>query len=102
MLAPSFAAMRPPPEGRGDLLPSRLKHDVRSVLPLVWEGAIGSAQLALHHHDVDPPAEFEPDRPEDADLAKAEPPMQTDRGLIGAVADDRDDLPKAAPFALLE
>src|SRR5437868_15504551 len=51
-----------------------------------WRCAVASAEFALHQHAVDPAAKFEPDGTEHANLAKAEALMQTDRGVIRAVA----------------
>ena len=64
-----------------------------------WRCAVASAEFALHQDAVDPAAEFEPDRTENANLAKAEALMETDRRVIRAVADDGHDLPQSFGFA---
>src|SRR5436190_9599927 len=59
---------------------------------LSGQGVGPLAQRALHQHDVDPPAELETDRLENADLPKTERLVEADRGDGLAPADHRDHL----------
>jgi phosphatidylserine/phosphatidylglycerophosphate/cardiolipin synthase-like enzyme len=65
-------------------------------------GDPAGAEIPLHQHAVDPATKFEPDRTEHANLAKAEAPMEVDRGAIRTVADDGHNLPQSSCFAFGE
>src|SRR5689334_22400640 len=64
----------------------------------VRQRAVSGAECALHLDDIDPAAELEADRLEDADGAEPEALMQADRAAVAAVADHRDHL--AVPLRL--
>src|SRR5215471_10258518 len=57
--------------------------------------AVAGAERALHQHAIDPAAEFVARGPDGSDHHKTQMPMQLDRGGVGAVANDRHDLPKS-------
>src|ERR1700756_1656801 len=58
-------------------------------------GACARPEGALHQDDVDPSAEFEPDRPQDTDLGEAERLVQPNQRPVNAAPDDRHHLPVA-------
>ena len=62
--------------------------------------ALALAQRALHHHGVEPAAEFEADRGMGADQCEAQAAVQADRAGIGGIADHRDHLAVAAGLAV--
>jgi len=60
------------------------------------------AERALHHHGVEPAAEFEADMGMGSDHLKAGSGMDPDRSGVGGVADHRDHLPVAARLAFAD
>src|SRR5689334_17399647 len=54
------------------------------------------AERKLHHHGVEPAAEFEADARMGADHLETALPVQADGGRVGGVADDSDHLAEAA------
>src|SRR6267154_3423870 len=58
------------------------------------------AERALHHHRVEPAAEFEADIGMGPDHLKSGPGMDADRAGIGGIADHRDHLAIAPRLAL--
>src|SRR5438477_1797108 len=57
-----------------------------------WQCLRTRAERALHQHRVNPTAELEPDRREDADVGKAQRFVQADRGDRLAATDHGDHL----------
>src|ERR1700753_977688 len=68
----------------------------------LWRCAVASTERSLHQHGIDPAFEFVTRRPDRPDHRKAEPPVQRNRGAVGAVANHGDDLPKPCCFAFRE
>src|ERR1700687_6221054 len=62
---------------------------------LVRQGIRARPEPSLHHDDIDPAAELETDRRQDADMREAQLLMQTDRAGGLAPADHRHHLPVA-------
>src|SRR5215468_8318335 len=50
------------------------------------------AEWALHHHTIDPAAALEANGGQQRRAGKTQGPMQADRAVVAAVADDRDHL----------
>src|SRR5271155_1575338 len=65
-------------------------------------GGCARPEGALHQDDVDPSAEFEPDRAQDTDLGETERLVQPNRRPVIAAPDDRDHLPVALLGTALE
>src|SRR5262249_32207013 len=63
-----------------------------------WNDAVSGPERALHDHGIDPAPEFESDRTQRADLAKAECYMQADGSGVAGIADDRQHLQPAQRF----
>src|SRR5207248_5263968 len=59
---------------------------------LVRQGIRARPELPLHHNDIEPAAEFETDRRQNADRSETQPLMQADRAERLAAADHRDHL----------
>src|SRR3569623_1976782 len=57
------------------------------------------AEVALHHHRIQPAAELQADNGMGADHLDASPGVDADRSGIGGIADHRDQLTEAARFA---
>src|ERR1700744_1946021 len=60
------------------------------------------AKRKLHHHGVEPAAEFEADIRGRSDHVKAAACMEADRPGVGGIADDRDHLPVATALACVD